>query len=53
MLVELTGSFVVVADIYSLSTMRSSIASVIPDFSPSSGCVINIFSKLFIFLSFS
>jgi hypothetical protein len=49
-LVELTGNSVVVVVVDPSSTIRLSISSVIPDFSPSSGCVINIFSSIFVFL---
>jgi hypothetical protein len=51
-LVELTGNSVVVVVVDPSSTIRLSISSVIPDFSPSSGCVTNIFSSIFLFLSF-
>jgi hypothetical protein len=40
-LVELTGNSVVVVVVDPSSTIRLSISSVIPDFFPSSGCVIN------------
>ena len=49
-LVALTGNSVVVVVVDTSSTIRLSISSVIPDFSPSSGCVISIFSSIFVFL---